>query len=252
MAKSPPDKARQALADGFGDEWSGSLRAPRTVDLMTERLRENILSGSIEIGSLLPAERVLAANFGVNRHTVRSALARLEAEGLIRVRQGDGARVLDYRLHGNLDLMVYLSQTLRDIEAIFELRRSILVEVIGLACQHAPAESLDALASLAREQEAERVRNVFVERDLEFTREAIRAVDNLPMELMHNTIVTYLRAHPEVAATAFRNLDAIRPLYGQIVSLIRDGDSETARRATHERLVELDRDFIGRMEKHLD
>ena len=77
MTRAEHDKARSALADTFGDEWSGSLRAPRTVDLMTDRLRENILSGSLEIGSPLPAERILATNFSVNRHTVRSALATL-------------------------------------------------------------------------------------------------------------------------------------------------------------------------------
>jgi len=249
MAKPSKDKARNALADTFGDEWSGSLRAPRTVDLMTNRLRENILAGSLEVGSLLPAERVLSTNFGVNRHTVRSALARLEAEGLIMVRQGDGARVLDYRLHGNLDLIVHLAEPLRDVRGILELRRAVFVEVVGLACDRAPQERMAALETLALSQEAERARSVFVERDLDFAREAIRAVDNLPMELLHNTIATYFRAHPEVAAMVFRDLDAIRPLYGLTISLVRGGDSQRARHEIHEHIAQVDQKTMERIEK---
>ena len=38
MAPPPNNPSRGADNDGFGDEWSGSLRAPRTVDLVTDWL----------------------------------------------------------------------------------------------------------------------------------------------------------------------------------------------------------------------
>lgn len=60
----------------------------------------------------LPTEAALARRFGVNRHTVRHALAQLVEEGLVRTRRGAGAFVVaqptDYaigprvRFHENL------------------------------------------------------------------------------------------------------------------------------------------------------
>ncbi|MFM2399587.1 MAG: phosphonate metabolism transcriptional regulator PhnF [Pseudomonadota bacterium] len=47
-------------------------------------------------GERLPAEHVLAQTFGVNRHTVRQALASLAAKGLVRVTQGSGTYVEDF------------------------------------------------------------------------------------------------------------------------------------------------------------
>jgi GntR family phosphonate transport system transcriptional regulator len=50
----------------------------------------------------LPSERLLAEHYGVHRHTLRRAMAELEAEGLVRVQQGRGTfiegEVLAYRI----------------------------------------------------------------------------------------------------------------------------------------------------------
>lgn len=59
---------------------------------------EQILRGRIEHGhyaadSRLPAEHKLAEELGVSRPTLRTTLAKLEAEGLITRRQGDGTYV---------------------------------------------------------------------------------------------------------------------------------------------------------------
>ncbi len=63
-------------------------------------LRARILDGSFGPGDRLPTEQALAARFGVNRHTVRRAVAALVEQGLLRVEQGRGTfvqeHVLDY------------------------------------------------------------------------------------------------------------------------------------------------------------
>jgi GntR family phosphonate transport system transcriptional regulator len=46
--------------------------------------------GSGEFADRLPPEMALAARFGVNRHTVREAIAALEQEGVLRAEQGRG------------------------------------------------------------------------------------------------------------------------------------------------------------------
>ncbi|NRG16954.1 phosphonate metabolism transcriptional regulator PhnF [Rhizobiales bacterium] len=63
---------------------------------IAEQLRAEILSGRLGAnGGKLPTETDLAARFGVNRHTVRRAIASLTADGLLRADQGRGTFVAD-------------------------------------------------------------------------------------------------------------------------------------------------------------
>ena len=79
-----------------------------TVDACVRQLEGAILGGSLLPGGKLPAERKLAGSLGVNRVTVRSALARLETAGLVTVRQGSGYRIEDYRERGGPGLILKL------------------------------------------------------------------------------------------------------------------------------------------------
>jgi GntR family transcriptional regulator, hexuronate regulon transcriptional repressor len=53
-----------------------------------------LAKGTYPVGKRLPAERELAAQFGVSRPTVREAIIALEVQGLVEVRIGSGAFVL--------------------------------------------------------------------------------------------------------------------------------------------------------------
>jgi GntR family transcriptional regulator/MocR family aminotransferase len=57
-------------------------------------LRDNILSGSLEADTRLPATRAMAKDLGVSRITVQNAYMDLESEGLIYNREGSGAYVM--------------------------------------------------------------------------------------------------------------------------------------------------------------
>jgi len=56
-------------------------------------LKDDISEGRYAPGDKLPTDAALADRFGVNRHTVRHALAGLVADGLVRTRRGSGAYV---------------------------------------------------------------------------------------------------------------------------------------------------------------
>lgn len=68
-----------------------SARTPRYLQMAGE-LREAILAGEFT-GKTFPTETVLCERFDVSRFTVREALRRLEAEGLISRRRGSGTTV---------------------------------------------------------------------------------------------------------------------------------------------------------------
>ena len=65
-----------------------------------QRLEQQIAEGVFPSGEKLPTEPELAKRFGVNRHTLRQAMAALAKRGLVRIEQGRGSfvqeHVLDY------------------------------------------------------------------------------------------------------------------------------------------------------------
>lgn len=60
---------------------------------IADRIREAITRGAYDETGMVPPETALAEQFGVNRHTVRSALAALAQEGIVRAVQGRGTLI---------------------------------------------------------------------------------------------------------------------------------------------------------------
>ena len=60
---------------------------------IADRLTQEIATGHYPAGEKLPTEAALAARFGVNRHTVRQALAHLAEVGAVHPRRGAGVFV---------------------------------------------------------------------------------------------------------------------------------------------------------------
>ena len=83
MTQSTPDAAPAA---------PGPSARPRYVTVADE-LRAAIAAGQYGEGDQLPTESALCERHGVSRFTVREALRRLQAEGLIRRRRGSGTVV---------------------------------------------------------------------------------------------------------------------------------------------------------------
>src|SRR5437764_136764 len=65
---------------------------------VADELERAIAAGTFKSGTKLPAENDIAARFGVNRHTVRRAIATLAERGLVRAERGSGTYVEAQRL----------------------------------------------------------------------------------------------------------------------------------------------------------
>ena len=68
----------------------GVVRQRRLADNIVEQLETMILEGTLKAGERLPAERVLAEQFGVSRPSLREAIQKLAAKGLLVSRHGGG------------------------------------------------------------------------------------------------------------------------------------------------------------------
>ena len=71
------------------------VRQRRLSDDIVEQLEGMILEGTLKSGERLPAERALAEKFGVSRPSLREAIQKLAAKGLLVSRQGGGNYVVD-------------------------------------------------------------------------------------------------------------------------------------------------------------
>lgn len=73
----------------------GAVRGRRLADDIVSQLETMILEGTLKAGERLPAERVLSERFGVSRPSLREAIQRLAARGLVVSRHGGGTFVAE-------------------------------------------------------------------------------------------------------------------------------------------------------------
>jgi DNA-binding GntR family transcriptional regulator len=90
--KKKPAKTTNFPDSEFAGRPSRKIVRPTAVELVTDEIRQMILSGRISPGSVLRQE-VLAEELGVSRVPVREAITRLHSEGLLNVVPHKGAYV---------------------------------------------------------------------------------------------------------------------------------------------------------------
>jgi len=65
------------------------FRQPRIAEIVASKLRDDILSGRLKEGDVLPSQESLFGEFGVSPPALREAIHLLETDGLISVRRGN-------------------------------------------------------------------------------------------------------------------------------------------------------------------
>ena len=178
----------------------GELEKRETaVDACVRQLEGAILGGSLLPGGKLPAERKLAGTLGVNRVTVRSALARLETAGLVTVRQGSGYRIQDYRERGGPDLIVGLLghtedriQEGRIARDLLTMRRHLaggVLQVLGTGLSEEAWSEIEArVDEMEQAIENQSSSRQVAERDFDVLRTIVQATGSDVFTLFLNTI----------------------------------------------------------------
>ena len=65
------------------------IRQPRVAEIVASRLRDDILSGRLKEGDILPSQESLFTEFGVSPPALREAIHILEVDGLVSIRRGN-------------------------------------------------------------------------------------------------------------------------------------------------------------------
>jgi GntR family transcriptional regulator len=97
--------------------------APPLYQQVADKLRDGIESGFYPVGSSLPTEAQLCAQFGISRHTARDALRLLEQAGFVSRRRGAGTYV-----EANRPKSKYV-QTLATIDDLFRYAHETRFEI---------------------------------------------------------------------------------------------------------------------------
>jgi GntR family transcriptional repressor for pyruvate dehydrogenase complex len=219
------------------------------VDAVAERLQSEILLGRLPAGSRLPSERDLAVALGVNRLTLRAAMARLEALGFIATRHGAGTLVCNWRERAGLDVLPAMLSSI-DASApawqelmvsLLEVRRVLVAEAIALAAARRTEDDLIELRRLAREQLSRTSDPVeFARGEVAFQRAVIRASGNVGLELILNTFAKFPDELPDLVAKLYDQRESALELYEILVAIIEQGDAEAARDAIRHALKGVD------------
>lgn len=219
------------------------------------QLRIQILTGALRAGEQLAGERELSEALGVSRLTLRSALATLEAEGLVRAAHGSGTCVLDHRETGGVDLLGHLAHLaltgapipggLAVLASLLELRRAVAVDAVALATERAtPAELGELRAHVGRLRGLLTDPHAFMHEDLAFARRIVRATKNLAFELLFNTVVRTVEGNPGVELAFFANAAVTVQVYDRLLDRMEARDAERARQTASRLLHRLDRTTV--------
>ena len=221
------------------------LKKLRSSDLAVAVIRDRILNGEIGPGQRLPAERELAAQLGVNRTTVREALRSLEQMGLVDIRHGEGAVVLDYARAG-LQVLPYLLTLGGQLDPgllgnFLEVRRVMGVAVTRLAAERAGPEDhtrlAEALANIqAAVDEGETDPKEIGAIDLAFFLALSQATGNRVFSFILHGIRSIYREVPTLFAELFRDVDGMLANHRHVYEAVVAGEVEKAT-ATMERYL---------------
>lgn len=220
-----------------------ALRAVQNLSLPDQvfaQIASEILTGRYDVDDNLPAERKLVETFGVNRHVVREALKRLEQLGLIRISQGGGTKVLDFRRHAGLDVLALMADyahfgpsSMTHWLAVHEMRLAIGTDVARLCALRGSAElKAEVLRIAAQMRELGEGPELFT-LELRFWDVLLEGADNVAYRLAFNSLLRGIFA-PRIGDVA--QIGAVQELkqtgYREAIArAIADGDPEAAEAA---------------------
>ena len=231
----------------MGFEWSAGpmfrpVGKPRVAEEIVQQLRALILRGDYAGGDKLPPERKLAEELGVNRASLREAIKSLEHMGLVKTRQGDGTRVLDFMQTAGVELVSHsdLPGRRRRAQPADSARRARFPSLVrqgdgaaGGRARHRrrPQEAGAGGKERAADQLSIDV-NELLKLDFEFYVLISYAAKNRVMQLLINTMRAAVTSYAPFFAQFYPPAAAVRKHHKELIKAISQKDAETASKLT--------------------
>jgi GntR family transcriptional repressor for pyruvate dehydrogenase complex len=145
------------------------IKPKRIADQVFEQLRDLIFRGDLKPGDRITPERELMIELGVSRNSVREALNKLAAIGLVDQRQGQGTFVRELASVRNNPIMDLMSSHNATITDLLEVRMGLECNGAALAAEKATLEDIRVMEnSIATMEAAIREGRVGTDEDAHF------------------------------------------------------------------------------------
>ena len=225
------------------------VKPTKVSDTIAEQLKVHILNGVLKPGEKLPAERELVDQLGVSRPSVREALLKLEARGLIESRQGGGTFVKEVLAPSFVDPLSDLIKDNPDaISDVLECRHGLEELAASYAALRATdidkrriQEKFDALEAA----NASRDTTIAAQADSEFHMAIAEASHNVALihitRSLFDLLGKQMLSNWEQLLKDEESLAEIQSQHQYIFEAILHGDPDMARNAAHHHLS-----YIGR------
>ena len=217
----------------------------RVAEEIARHLLRSIFDRTLRPGDRLPSERSLASRLGVNRASLREAIKHLEQMGLVRTRQGDGTRVLDYLSTAGLELLQHLipyasQDSARLLRDLLEVRSILGREMARLAARRCRPEDLSTLRRAQREAVFRaNCPNDLLVQDAEIFAGLGRATGNRVVQLLANSIRSSVERHPDIFSRLLPDSAVTLAYHQQVVDAVAAGDADQAAALTERYLSEM-------------
>jgi GntR family transcriptional repressor for pyruvate dehydrogenase complex len=230
-----------------------AIRQPKVSDIVMEQLEAMILEGTLREGEKLPPERELAQQFEVSRPSLREALQKLEAKGLVYSRQGGGTYVTDAVERAFFDPLAEIMAT--SPEAHFDLLE-FRHALEGISAYYAALRGTDADRQVIKLRfqalaEAHELKDSAVEAkaDAEFHLSIAEAAHNVFLlhvlralfGLLEKSIISSL----ETLYTREQSRREIPRQHEALLEAILAGDPKEARKAVHTHLAFVEENMLS-------
>ncbi|MHA1566900.1 MAG: FadR/GntR family transcriptional regulator [Alphaproteobacteria bacterium] len=202
-------------------------------DAVLDALAEFIASAQIKPGSKLPTERELTERLQVGRSTVREALKRWEALGIVETRKGSGTFLRMPVSPGDIHVPLTIQRQKKSLLQTLEIRRALETEASMLAAQRATKEELVRMeARLVAMEKVHLAQGSAGPEDWQFHLSIYEATGN-PMfaqivEHLRIPIYSFFDRPFDLKDFASRSF----PIHRELFEAIAAGDAEDARNKT--------------------
>lgn len=222
------------------------IQSKKLSDVITEQLESMIIDGRLLAGQKLPPERELAEKFAVSRPSLREAIQKLEAKGLVYRKQGGGTfvkrRLTSLVTDPLLDLISQRPETQFDLLEFRHALEGMSAYYAALRGQPEDYEKIQqALDKLPETQNEEQDKTAEAEALAEFYLTMAQASHNLVLVHVMRSLLPMMqeniRCNLEMLEMNADVLPEIAQQRKDIVKAIQARDPEQARLASNEHLA---------------
>lgn len=218
------------------------IRRRKVHQEVAAQLETLILSAHLDVGEELPSERNLMARFGVGRPAVRQALLTLERSGLVRVANGERARVARPTADGLVEsLSAPVRLLLADAANVRHFQQARLFFEAGLA-RHAAAAATEAqrdriAAAWAANRDMLSDQGQFARTDVAFHTEIAAVAGNPIITALQDAVLGWLTEQRMTTSASRRTRERTVAEHRAILDAVLAREPDAADRAMRDHLV---------------